>query len=81
VDTTLSVPLVTAVRETFLDGDFFGVIALTQAMLPLLQKSEAGRIVERVEYSRLAPPLPRYARFAHRSMARRRSPITCRRRR
>lgn len=43
VNTTLSVPLVT-VRETF-DSNFFGVIALTQAMLPLLRKSEAGRIV------------------------------------
>ena len=40
VNTTLSVPLVT-VRETF-DSNFFGVIALTQAMLPLLRKSEAG---------------------------------------
>lgn len=31
-------------RKTF-DTNFFGVIALTQALLPLLSKSEAGRIV------------------------------------
>jgi NAD(P)-dependent dehydrogenase (short-subunit alcohol dehydrogenase family) len=43
VNTTTTVPLV-KVRETF-DSNFFGVIALTQAMLPLLEKSEAGRIV------------------------------------
>jgi len=43
VNTTTTVPLV-KVRETF-DSNFFGVIALTQALLPLLQKSEAGRIV------------------------------------
>jgi NAD(P)-dependent dehydrogenase (short-subunit alcohol dehydrogenase family) len=33
-----------AVRRTF-DTNFFGVIAVTQALLPLLRKSEAGRIV------------------------------------
>jgi NAD(P)-dependent dehydrogenase (short-subunit alcohol dehydrogenase family) len=43
VNTTTTVPLV-KIRETF-DSNFFGVIALTQAMLPLLEKSEAGRIV------------------------------------
>lgn len=43
VNTTTTVPLV-KVRETF-DSNFFGVIALTQALLPLLKKSEAGRIV------------------------------------
>ncbi len=43
VNTTTTVPFV-KVRETF-DSNFFGVIALTQALLPLLQKSEAGRIV------------------------------------
>ncbi len=32
------------IRETF-DTNFFGVIELTQALLPLLAKSEAGRIV------------------------------------
>ncbi len=31
-------------RKTF-DTNFFAVVALTQAMLPLLKKSEAGRIV------------------------------------
>jgi NAD(P)-dependent dehydrogenase (short-subunit alcohol dehydrogenase family) len=31
-------------RKTF-DTNFFGVIALTQALLPLIKKSEAGRIV------------------------------------
>lgn len=31
-------------RESF-DVNFFGLIAVTQAMLPLLKKSEAGRIV------------------------------------
>lgn len=31
-------------RKTF-DTNFFGVIALTQAVLPLLKKSDAGRIV------------------------------------
>jgi len=31
-------------RDTF-DSNFFGLIAVTQAMLPLLRKSEAGRIV------------------------------------
>jgi NAD(P)-dependent dehydrogenase (short-subunit alcohol dehydrogenase family) len=31
-------------RETF-DSNFFGPIALTQALLPLLRKAEAGRIV------------------------------------
>ncbi|MBA3439975.1 MAG: SDR family oxidoreductase [Pyrinomonadaceae bacterium] len=31
-------------RKTF-DTNFFGVIALTQALLPLLKKSDAGRIV------------------------------------
>lgn len=43
VNTTTTVPLV-KIRETF-DSNFFGVIALTNALLPLLQKSEAGRIV------------------------------------
>ncbi len=31
-------------RKTF-DTNFFGVVALTQALLPLIRKSEAGRIV------------------------------------
>ena len=35
---------VAKIRETF-DTNFFGVIELTQALLPLLEKSEAGRIV------------------------------------
>jgi NAD(P)-dependent dehydrogenase (short-subunit alcohol dehydrogenase family) len=35
---------VAKIRETF-DTNFFGVIELTQALLPLLAKSEAGRIV------------------------------------
>ena len=38
-----AVPLDT-IRETF-DTNFFGPIALTQALLPLLRKSPAGRIV------------------------------------
>jgi len=33
-----------ALRSTF-DTNFFSVVALTQALLPLLKKSEAGRIV------------------------------------
>lgn len=33
-----------ALRDTF-DANFFGVVLSTQALLPLLQKSEAGRIV------------------------------------
>lgn len=33
-----------ALRETF-DTNFFGTVALTQALLPLLRKSDAGRIV------------------------------------
>lgn len=33
-----------ALRSTF-DANFFGLVAVTQAMLPLLRKSEAGRIV------------------------------------
>ncbi len=32
------------IRKTF-DTNFFGVIAITQAFLPLIKKSEAGRIV------------------------------------
>ncbi len=35
---------VAKIRETF-DTNFFGVIELTQALLPLLEKSEGGRIV------------------------------------
>jgi len=31
-------------RETF-EANFFGVVAVTEALLPLIQKSEAGRIV------------------------------------
>ncbi len=38
---TVPVPIV---RQTF-DTNFFAVIALTQALLPLIRKSEAGRIV------------------------------------
>lgn len=34
----------TALRETF-DTNFFGLVAVTQAFLPLLRKSPAGRIV------------------------------------
>lgn len=34
----------TILRETF-DANFFGVIALTQTLLPLIKKSPAGRIV------------------------------------
>jgi NAD(P)-dependent dehydrogenase (short-subunit alcohol dehydrogenase family) len=33
-----------ALRQTF-DTNFFGVVGLTQALLPLLRKSDAGRIV------------------------------------
>ncbi len=33
-----------SLRKTF-DTNFFGVVGLTQALLPLLRKSEAGRIV------------------------------------
>jgi NAD(P)-dependent dehydrogenase (short-subunit alcohol dehydrogenase family) len=32
------------IRKTF-ETNFFGVIAITQALLPLIQKSDAGRIV------------------------------------
>ncbi len=32
------------IRDTF-DSNFFGVVALTQILLPLIRKSEAGRIV------------------------------------
>ena len=35
---------VETIRETF-EPNFFGAIAVTQALLPLLRKSEAGRIV------------------------------------
>jgi NAD(P)-dependent dehydrogenase (short-subunit alcohol dehydrogenase family) len=38
-----TVPL-KAIRETF-DVNFFGMIELTQALLPLIKKSDAGRIV------------------------------------
>jgi NAD(P)-dependent dehydrogenase (short-subunit alcohol dehydrogenase family) len=33
-----------ALRQTF-DVNFFGLVELTQALLPLLKKSENGRIV------------------------------------
>jgi NAD(P)-dependent dehydrogenase (short-subunit alcohol dehydrogenase family) len=42
-NTTATIPAA-KLRETF-DSNFFGVVALTQALLPLVEKSEAGRIV------------------------------------
>jgi NAD(P)-dependent dehydrogenase (short-subunit alcohol dehydrogenase family) len=42
-NTTLNVPM-DMIRQTF-DINFFAVIALTRAMLPLIEKSDAGRIV------------------------------------
>jgi NAD(P)-dependent dehydrogenase (short-subunit alcohol dehydrogenase family) len=42
-NTTLDIPM-PVLRETF-DINFFGMIALTRAMMPLIEKSTAGRIV------------------------------------
>jgi NAD(P)-dependent dehydrogenase (short-subunit alcohol dehydrogenase family) len=44
VGNTVTTIDMSAIRQTF-DTNFFGVIELTQALLPLIKKSEAGRIV------------------------------------
>ena len=41
------------IRKTF-DTNFFAVVALTATLLPLLRKSEAGRIVKPLEHSWVA---------------------------
>lgn len=43
-DGAASTTTVDVLRETF-EANFFGLVAVTQAMLPLIRRSEAGRIV------------------------------------
>jgi NAD(P)-dependent dehydrogenase (short-subunit alcohol dehydrogenase family) len=62
----------TALRKTF-DVNFFGVVALTQKLLPLIQRSEAGRIVNvssilgslQIHATSDDPRLPNHRQFAY----------------
>jgi NAD(P)-dependent dehydrogenase (short-subunit alcohol dehydrogenase family) len=62
----------TVLRQTF-DVNFFGMVALTQKLLPLIQRSEAGRIVNvssilgslQIHATSDDPRLPNHRQFAY----------------